>query len=402
MGFLYLDNSGIPRQKHSFSAGLIFDQSPSKYYYRYVLGYKERDIKASLHFGRAIEQSVQYFHDNNGAGIIEEFSRLWCQVKNIEGMTYTKKEHCWETLNRMGQEMLVLYKIRQPQLPIPLGGCSIFQREYIKEVFPNDPNYGEIIDSGRLDIVTYVDFNHPALVSTERKLEHGLLRPVIIDMKTSATNYSEQLGMAAFDRQLRRYSWLSGIRDVAFLIFIKNPFTYEKKSRVTLLADSGNYKAGTEMFVASTFEGGAWLVNGLMAIEEMDNIQGKKEGKLDTTKMAKERKQKWLENGDVAIPVKEEAFTRQRLQFNAGIVSEASAYGAGQIAARQIVQIVNSWKNNSWPSNFGIRYPTDDSNDPYFRAFELGDEVYKQEHFIMSNIEDSLFDDESEESEDNV
>jgi hypothetical protein len=83
--------------------------------------------------------------------------------------------------------------------------------------------------------------------------------------------------------------------------------------------------------------------------------------------------------------------TRQRLQFNAGRVSEQSANDAGRIAARQIVGIVNAWKNNEWPDTFGIRYPKDDRNDSFFRAFSLGDEAYKKANFTKSD--EKAFDD---------
>ena len=90
--------------------------------------------------------------------------------------------------------------------------------------------------------------------------------------------------------------------------------------------------------------------------------------------------------------------TRQRLQFISGRVTDQSANEAGEIAARQIVQIVNSWKNKSWPNTFGIRYPNDDRNDPYFRAFVLGDNMFKDQNFTKTNEES--FDDLLEDTED--
>ncbi len=89
--------------------------------------------------------------------------------------------------------------------------------------------------------------------------------------------------------------------------------------------------------------------------------------------------------------------------INCGFVSIESASEAGEIAARQIVQIVNSWKtykdSKPWPNGFGIRYPRDDRNDPYFRAFVLKDEGFKKEYFTQR--EEETFDDmfESEEEE---
>jgi hypothetical protein len=136
---------------------------------------------------------------------------------------------------------------------------------------------------------------------------------------------------------------------------------------------------------------------------EMEKAQGEKDGETDQTKEGKELKYAWLRIH--AIHVTEEKITRQRLQFNSGFVTLDSANEAGQIAARQIVQIVNSWKqykdSKPWPNTFGVRYPKDDRNDPYFRAFVLKDEGFKKDYFKKSDEEtiDDLFA-EPEETED--
>jgi hypothetical protein len=104
----------------------------------------------------------------------------------------------------------------------------------------------------------------------------------------------------------------------------------------------------------------------------------------------------WLQANGTAVS--ESAITKQRLQFNCGFVTIESANEAGQIAARQIVQIVNSWKTKSWPNTFGIRYPADDRSDPYFRAFILKDEAFKRDYFTQTDGEtlDDLFADDPE------
>ena len=217
MGFLYLNRNGVPWRKHSYSAGNTFDQSQLKYFLQKIQGWKERDNKASFLFGRALEESIQFHHDHNGIGAVEDFKRRWEMHKETKDLRYTKAEKDWETLLLDGIEMIKLYIIRQPSLPIPLGGAAVFQREYSKEVFPNDPVYGEIEDAGKLDIVSYVEPGHPLLAKLDWRPEYGVLRPVIVDIKTAAVDFPENAGMSAFDLQLRRYSWLSGIRDVSLL-----------------------------------------------------------------------------------------------------------------------------------------------------------------------------------------
>src|SRR5580692_6734748 len=161
MGLLYVNTRGEPHRRHSYSAGLDW-ACPYKYYLKRIVGWKPKDDRASFMLGRAFEQSIEYFHDNGGKGAVEKFLELWEVHKEIP-LKYTKLEKDWETCKRIAVDWCRLYAIKQPSLPIPLGGSSVFQRTYSKEVFPGDENYGEILDEGKIDIVSYVDPAHPAL-----------------------------------------------------------------------------------------------------------------------------------------------------------------------------------------------------------------------------------------------
>jgi hypothetical protein len=387
MAHLYVNSKGMPWKKHSYSAGNDFDQSPYKYYLRRVLGWKERDNKARFLFGKALEESIQFHHDHSGQGAVDDFRRRWSEHQQNGNISYTEVEKNWDTCLRMGTDMIRLYIALQPSLPIPLGGGAVFQREYAKEVFPGDPNYGGIEDAGKLDIVCYVDANHPRLPKTE--YSSGPIRPLIVDIKTSAVDFPEQPGMAAYDAQLRRYSWLSGIRDVGFLWFKKSGLGYKKGYSATFIEPVGPFAAGQECVIAKVENDHAWVVYNDFMIGEMDKAQGKKGDKLDQTDEAKRRALDWLEHNGTYTPL--DKLTRQRLQFNAGTVSEQSAKDAGRVAARQIVQIVNAWNTKQWPDTFSVRYPKDDRNDAYFRAFILKDEVFKQQNFTKSD--EQTFDD---------
>jgi len=396
MALLYVNTKGEAHRKHSYSAGLDFDRSPYLYYLKRILGWKEKDRKGSFKFGRALEQAIEFHHDNQRGGV-EKFIELWAPFKDDKEIRYTKTEKDWESLNRAGIEMMKLYLIRLPLLPIPLGGGSVFQREYSKEVFEGDPNYGEIHFAGKLDIVAYVDPTHPLLPSVHWKPEYGLLRPLVIDIKTSAVDLAERPGIVAYDKQLRIYSWLTGIRDVSFLWFKKASHTLSKGSSVTLLEDTGPFKAGSEAVVAQVGDDGAYLVLNDTVIELMNEAQGRKEdGSIDQTKAAKERKLNWLKEN--ATWATESVITKQRLQFNAGFVTAESADDAGKIAASQIIRIVNAWKDKSWPQWMGVRYPTDDQSDGFFRAFILNDVNFRDENF-KQHEEENLFDEEPEEGE---
>ena len=131
-------------------------------------------------------------------------------------------------------------------------------------------------------------------------------------------------------------------------------------------------------------------------LEEMERIQGKKGDKLDQSVEAEQRRLNWLHDNGALVSILD--ITKQKLQFNSGIVSESSANDAGRTAARQIVEIVNACKTGIYPQTFGIRYPKDDRNNPYFRAFVLGDEMFKKHNFTKVDEEsfDDLFNEETE------
>lgn len=402
MAFLYIGPTGKPWRKHSYSAGNIADQSLKKYYLMKILGWKEKNNKARFEFGKALESAIQFHHENNGEGAVNRFTDLWAQFKDNKELQYTKVEKDWTSLNKAGIEMMKLYIIRQPSLPIPMGGQTSFQREYAKEIFPGDPHYGEIEDAGKLDIVCYVDPSHPMLPKLAWKPEYGAFRPLIVDIKTSGVDFPEQYGLAAYDSQLRRYSFLSDIRDVALLWFVKKGHSLQKGYSITLLEDTRLFKAGAEAVIAQTDGDELIIVANDFLIGEMEKAQGKKTDKngvekTDQTKEAKARRDEWLVQFGDRVPAS--IVTKQRLQFNAGYVPIESANEAGQNAARQIMSIVNAWHTKQWPSTFGIRYPHDDRNDPYFRAFVLEDEAYRNLNFTKADEEslDDLFKEEDPE-----
>jgi hypothetical protein len=396
MAFLYVNSKGIPWRKHSYSAGNTYDLCPKKYFLQKVLGWKEKPKLARFEFGKTLEAAIQYHHENNGTGAVEMFQSLWAPWKDNKELTYTKVEKDWATLNKTGTEMIRLYIIRQPSLPIPLGGQTVFQREYSKEIFPGSPSYGEIEDAGKLDIVCYVSPEHPMLPKLNWRPEYGIFRPLIVDVKTSGVDFPEQYGLAAYDSQLRRYSFLSDIRDVALLWFTKKGHALQKGSSVTLLEDTRLFKAGAEAVIAQTDGDDLILVANDFLVEEMEKVQGKKKDKngvekTEQTKEAKARRDEWLFQFGDRVP--SEIVTKQRLQFNAGYVSVESANEAGQNAARQIMAIVNAWHTKQWPNAFGVRYPHDDRNDPYFRAFIMGDNAFRDLNFVKSDEEtlDEMF-----------
>jgi len=396
MAFLYLRPSdGSPHHKHSYSAGVDFDASPLKYKLKKVDGWREKDNKASFKFGRALEQAMQFHCENGGEGGLAEFTRLWSEFEKEKDLTFTKTENDWASLNRSGRELMIIFGIILSTLPIPLDN-SIWQREIEKEVFPGHPEFGGITHAGKLDILTKVNPHHPLLPKIAWTEAMGLFRQLIIDIKTSALDFDERQGMCAFDSQLRNYSWLTGIRDVAFLWCKKSGHKLGKGRSVTLLTFSKKFKAGQEAVVAAMEDDEqCWIVRNDLELERMEEAQGRavgfggKKGKLLNNKDSSARKDAWLQENAECVDVG--ILSRQRIQFNAGIVKDQFADDAGAVVARQITGIVNCWKTNVWPMEFGVRFPKDSRKDSFFRAFVEEDKMYREQNFTKSS--DGDFDD---------
>jgi hypothetical protein len=406
MAFLYISANGTEWRKHSYSAGQDFDQSPLKYRLRRIDGWREKDTKASFRFGRVLESAIQFHIENGNEGGLAEFTRLWAEHKDNKDLTYTKTEVDWASLNRCGREMMILFQLRLPQLPIS-NEISVFQKEIQKEVFPGDPELGGILHAGRLDILSRVDPQHPMLPKITWDEKRGLFRPLIIDIKTSALDFDERQGICAFDSQLRNYSWLTGIRDVAFLWFKKTGHRLSKGISVSLLTDSKKFKAGDEAVVAAVNnDDTVYIVKNDNELEQMETAQGRKPGVngkpggLLITKEADARKIAWLrENADL---VDADILTRQRMQFNAGIVKKQFANDAGAVVERQIKGIVTCWKTKNWPMDFGVRYPKDSRKDSFFRAFVEDDKMFREQFFNRSaadTFDDLIVADEDPEEE---
>lgn len=371
--YLYINAKGYPVTRHSYSAGVEFMQWPYKYYLHRVLGWYEKDQNAAMIFGRAVEHGQMCFHLNGGIGGVEAFEQYWSDFKD-KPLVYKDKgcETNWESLNRAGREMMLLYALRQPTLPIPIN-TKQWQVELRREMFPNTRLAGIEVTS-KLDIVTEV------------QCQRG-----IVDVKTAAKPIDTRPNVAACDAQLRLYSWAAGIPDVALLVFIKSGHELEKGASVALLQSAGPYSAGAEAVVAQVMKDtpSAILVPDGAVLAAMNQAIGDK----PTSKEGLARKASFLSQHGVTVPTS--SLTRQKIQYVSGVVSSESAKEAGDIAGYQIAAIVNANEKKFWPNTAGIRWPNDMTRDPYFRAFVLKDEKFRDEWFERRD-EDWLDGDEQE------
>lgn len=166
---------------------------PRSYRYRYLDGWQEKETKASLLFGRCFEKALfAYFaQQDSAATLFNEWSVY--REANIE---YNKVDS-WDRMLRQGIHLLEMFA-RDNRIHIRDSRRDLQVK--ISRLLPGDNEF-----------VAYID----AL---------GYLNGAycLMDWKTTTSRYSDEpAGLLALDPQLICYSWLTGISEVALVVFVR-------------------------------------------------------------------------------------------------------------------------------------------------------------------------------------
>jgi hypothetical protein len=178
---------------YSFTQISQYLRCPRQYRYRYLDGWREKEDRASMIFGRCFENALAaYFRREDPTAT---FFKEWQQQQDAP-LAYTKKDS-WDRLYHQAIHLLERFaqddrvQIRSPKQnlqvkltrSLPCGG----------------------------DFVSYVD----AIGEVDGT-------KCIIDWKTTTSRYPEQPeGLLALDPQLVCYSWMAGISKVALVVFVR-------------------------------------------------------------------------------------------------------------------------------------------------------------------------------------
>lgn len=376
VGHLYVNSQGFEVNRHSYSGGDTFQFCPKKYELQRVRGWRERGRKASLEFGKAIENAIQRYHSSDLSGALLKFNEEWLRWQH-EPISYTSTEGCWDDLSLSGQELLQLYHLRLPFMPFVARGAK-FQTMFSKDVFPGTALAG-------IEFVAYVDVIaelKSLLPATGNLNGPGPYRhkQIVIDIKTSGTMLDTTPGIHALDQQLRAYAWITGIPDVAFLVLVKTDRSIGRGSWVSLLqgVSIGNteYNAGNQAIVVKTegeLDDKAWIVKPETNLDDMKLFVGDKPQSKD----GKSRKQTWLEQNATLVPIS--ILTKQRVQFlQAHIDAEAQQEAASQVG-EDIAMIVRANETNTWKKQGGTRYPNNKCTSCCMRGICLKDDKLRDE-----------------------
>ena len=179
---------------------------PRRYRYRYLDGWKEKDTRAAMLFGRAFEQALSaYFRrDDPGAVLFREWAaHKDSQLEYSNGTTWDRMlQQGIQLLDRFAQDDRV--RVRQPRKNLQI-------------------KFTRSLPKGN-DFVAYID-----------AIGHLDGTRCLLEWKTTSTRYPEEPpGLLMLDPQLVCYSWITGIADVAQVVFIRKRLVEIQYFRTTI------------------------------------------------------------------------------------------------------------------------------------------------------------------------
>ena len=167
---------------------------PRRYRYQYLDGWEEKEVRASMLFGRAFEQALAayFFHRDSTVAWFE----AWQAAVRDVAPSYGKGES-WEQMLQQGTQLLERFA----------------QEDRLRVGTPQQHLQFKVLRrlDAQSDFVGYID----AIAELD-----GV--QTVVDWKTSGSCYpTEPAGILRLDPQLLCYSWLTGIEEVALVVFVR-------------------------------------------------------------------------------------------------------------------------------------------------------------------------------------
>jgi hypothetical protein len=182
---------------------------PRRYRHRYLDGWKEKDTRAAMLFGHAFENAVAayFLRDDSAAALFRE----WAIYQETD-LQYSNGDS-WDRMLQQGIQLLERFaqddrvRVRQPRRNL--------QIKFTRPVTTKN------------DFVAYID----AVGKLDQKW-------CLLEWKTTSSRYPEQPdGLLALDPQLVCYSWITGISEVAQIVFVRKRLVEVQYLRTTITDD---------------------------------------------------------------------------------------------------------------------------------------------------------------------
>jgi hypothetical protein len=190
----------------SYSQISLYIRCPRGYRHRYLDGWREKNSRAALLFGRCFQKALEasFFGADSTVVLSEEWG-----VYREAPLDYNSGDD-WAKLYRQGIQLLGrLAQDDRVRICKPRKNLQV----KLARTLPTGDEFISYIDAiGELDGT-----------------------PCLIDWKTTTSRYpGGPDGLLSLDPQLVCYSWMSGISDVALVVFLRKKFCEIQYLRATI------------------------------------------------------------------------------------------------------------------------------------------------------------------------
>ena len=179
--------------KYSYTQIAHYLRCPRSYRHRYLDGWREKETRSAMVFGRCFERALESFFRNEDCGVA--FHREWGVYRDTP-FEY-KRGETWDRLVHQGVHLLERFaQDRRIHVANPDENLQI----KVVRKLRNSSEFVSYIDAvGELDGIR-----------------------CLIDWKTTSSRYpDEPTGLLSLDPQLICYSWITGIAEVALVVFVR-------------------------------------------------------------------------------------------------------------------------------------------------------------------------------------
>jgi hypothetical protein len=213
---------------YSYTQIASYLRCPRSYRHRYLDGWREKDNRPALLFGRCFEQALAAFfaREDSSAALFNEWG------KHQDARLEYSRGDSWERMFRQGVQLLE----------------RLAQDDRIQVHHPQQDMQVKLLRSlpDGSQFVAYVD----ALGDLDGK-------PCLLEWKTTTARYPEEPeGLLALDPQLICYSWMSGIADVAVIAFVRKRFSEIQYLKATITDNQRQEYGQLVEATVSQIEGG--------------------------------------------------------------------------------------------------------------------------------------------------
>jgi hypothetical protein len=179
---------------------------PRRYRHRYLDGWQEKDIRAAMVFGRAFERALAAFflRQDPAAALFQE----WTLSRN-HPLEYSQGDG-WDRMLEEGIQLLDRF-CQEDRVRIPQPWRNL-QIKFVRPL------------SGQNEFVAYID----AIGQLDNQR-------CLLEWKTTSARYPEKPdGLLALDPQLICYSWITGVSEVAQVVFVRKRLVEIQYLRTTI------------------------------------------------------------------------------------------------------------------------------------------------------------------------